>query len=354
MVKMRNLSGGSEGVKGNIAINGFGRIGRMVCRIAVENPELTLVAINASYDPGTLAHLLKYDSIHGRFPGEVLAETGGLSINGKFVKLVAERDPSKLPWAELDIDVVIEATGTFANHEKASLHLKAGAKKVVITTAVKDADVTVVMGVNQNSFDPASHKIIAAASCTTNCLAPLAKVLHQQFTITSGLMTTVHSYTNDQRLLDNPHKDLRRSRAGGLSIIPTTTGAAKAVAQVLPELKGKLNGFALRVPTPDVSVVDLVARTEKPVTVGSVNAVLKAAAEGELKGIIGYSEEPLVSSDYIGDPNSSTVDAQLTMVGPDNLVKVIAWYDNEWGYSNRVVDLAAFLIRTSRAAMSMV
>jgi glyceraldehyde 3-phosphate dehydrogenase len=331
-------------VKANVAINGFGRIGRMVCRRILANPDLNLVAINASYAPGTLAHLLKYDSVHGRFDGEVVAEAHALVINGHRVQLVNDRNPAALPWGALGIDLVIEATGKFKEHAKASLHLRAGAKKVVITTATKDPDVTVVMGVNESDYRPDDHHVVAAASCTTNCLAPFAKVLHEQFGIISGLMTTIHAYTNDQNLLDNPHKDLRRARGGALSIIPTTTGAAKAVAQVLPALQGKLNGFSLRIPTPDVSIVDLVVRLEKDVTRTEVNAALQEAsfARGD---IIGYTDEPLVSSDFVGDDRSCIIDGLSTMVGPDRMVKVVAWYDNEWGYSCRVVDLAAHLAR---------
>lgn len=332
-------------MKANVAINGFGRIGRMVCRRAIVNPDLNLVAINASYDASTLAHLLKYDTVHGRFDREVRVDGDSLVIDGQRVQLVHERDAAKLPWQELGVDIVVEATGKFKEREKAALHLAAGARKVVITTATKDPDATIVIGVNDAQYDPMAHHVVAAASCTTNCLAPFAKVLHEEFGIVSGLMTTIHSYTNDQNMLDNPHKDLRRARSATASIIPTTTGAAKAVAQVLPDLKGKLNGFALRVPTPNVSVVDLVARFSRPVTAAEVNAALKAASEGSMKGIIGYSEEPLVSADFNGDERSTIIDAASTMVGPENMVKVIAWYDNEWGYSCRVVDLTALVGR---------
>ncbi|MFZ5816456.1 MAG: glyceraldehyde-3-phosphate dehydrogenase [Bacillota bacterium] len=332
-------------MKANVAINGFGRIGRMVCRRALSNPHLNLVAINASYDAKTLAHLLKYDTVHGRYPGEVRAEEDALVIDGHRIQLVAQREAAKLPWRELGVDIVVEATGKYKEREKAAQHIAAGARKVIITTATKDADVTIVIGVNDDQYDPARHEVIAAASCTTNCLAPFAKVLHETFGIESGLMTTVHAYTNDQNMLDNPHKDLRRARSATASIIPTTTGAARAVAQVLPELKGKLNGFALRVPTPDVSVVDLVARLSRPVTRDEVNAALREAAEGKLQGILGYCEEELVSADFTGDERSAIIDAASTMVGPDNMVKVIAWYDNEWGYSCRVVDLAALVAR---------
>lgn len=339
-------------MKANLAINGFGRIGRMVCRRSLENPDLRVVAINASYDAATLAHLLKYDSTHGRFPGEVRAEGDFLIVNGQRIHLVSERDPAKLPWADLGIDIVVEATGKFTERARAALHLQAGARKVVITTASKDADATIVMGANDEAYDPALHDVVAAASCTTNCLAPVAKLLHRRWGIVSGLMTTVHAYTNDQNILDNPHKDLRRARGAAQSIIPTTTGAAKAVAQVLPELKGRLNGFALRVPTPDVSVVDLVAQLEQPATAEEINALFREAADGDLHGIVGFSDEPLVSGDFAGDDRSSIVDGLSTMVMPGNLVKVVAWYDNEWGYSCRVVDVAALIARSLDGAGS--
>lgn len=331
--------------RARVAINGFGRIGRMVCRRMMQRPDLELVAINASYDAKTLAHLLTFDTVHGRFQGLVEPDGDALIINGHRVQLVAERDPARLPWSELGVQVVIEATGKFKERAKAALHLEAGAQKVIITTATKDADCTVVIGVNESDYLADEHHVVAAASCTTNCLAPFAKVLHEAFEIRSGLMTTVHSYTNDQNILDNPHKDLRRARGGGLSIIPTSTGAAKAVAQVIPSLEGRLNGFSLRVPTPDVSVVDLVATLGRPVTALEVNGLLQAAAEGRLAGIIGYSEEPLVSADFIGDDRSCIIDGPCTMVGPENMVKVVAWYDNEWGYSCRVVDVAALVGR---------
>jgi len=329
----------------NLAINGFGRIGRMVCRRAIANPHLRLVAINASYDAPTLAHLLRYDTTHGRFDADVRPDGDGLIINDQRVRLLAERDAARLPWQELGVDIVVDATGKYKERSRAALHLASGAAKVIITTATRDSDITVVMGVNEEAYDSSTHTIIAAASCTTNCLSPLAKVLHQRFGIVSGLMTTVHSYTNDQNILDNPHKDLRRARSATQAIIPTTTGAARAVAQVLPELAGKLNGFALRVPTPDVSIVDLVARLEQPASSADVNAALKEASEGSLQGILGYTDEPLISADFIGDDRSCIVDGPSTMAGPDNLVKVVAWYDNEWGYSCRVVDLAAHIAR---------
>jgi len=322
-----------------VGINGFGRIGRNVFRIALENEDFEVVAVNDLTDARTLAHLLAYDSVHGPFSGQVEAGEGVIKVNGKEIKVLAERDPALLPWGELGVDVVVESTGRFTNGEKARAHLAGGAKKVIISAPAKQEDITIVMGVNDNQYDPAKHHIISNASCTTNCLAPVVKVLHEHFTVRRGLMTTVHSYTNDQQILDLPHKDLRRARAAGLSIIPTTTGAAKAVTLVLPELAGKLNGFAMRVPTPNVSVVDFVAEIDKQVTAEEVNAVLKEAAEGPLKGILAYSELPLVSKDYNGNPHSSIIDALSTMVIDGNMIKVVAWYDNEWGYSNRVVDL---------------
>lgn len=341
-------------MKARVAINGFGRIGRMVCRRIMQSSRLELVAINATYDAPTLAHLLRYDSTHGRFDGEVRAEEDALVINGHRVALVAERDASKLPWASLGVDLVIEATGKHKERAKAALHLQSGARKVIITTASKDADATIVIGVNEEQYDPQTHDVVAAASCTTNCLAPFVKVLHEEFGIISGLMTTVHAYTNDQKLLDNPHKkDLRRARSAAQSIIPTTTGAAKAVAQVLPDLAGRLTGLALRVPTTDVSVVDLVARLQESATASEVNAALREAAEGPMKGIIGYTEEPLVSVDFVGDERSCIIDGLSTMAGPDNLVKVVAWYDNEWGYSCRVVDLAELMGESLVAGSSL-
>lgn len=330
-------------MKTRIAINGFGRIGRMVFRKAITRDDLEIVAVNASYPAETLAHLVKYDSVHGPFDADVKAGDNELIVNGKTVKLLSNRDPRQLPWKDLDIDIVIEATGKFRSRETAGYHIEAGAKKVLITAPGKEEDVTIVMGVNEDQYDNDKHHIISNASCTTNCLAPVAKVLDEAFGIEQGLMTTVHAYTNDQKNIDNPHKDLRRARACGMSIIPTTTGAAKALSKVLPQLEGKMNGMALRVPTPNVSLVDLVVDVKKPVTVESVNAALKAAAEGEMKGIIGYTEEPLVSIDFTGNENSSIIDGLSTMVIGDRKVKVLAWYDNEWGYSCRVVDLAAYI-----------
>lgn len=322
-----------------VAINGFGRIGRNTLRAAIAEgiyDKVDYVAIN---DPGlTLkdaAHIFKYDSVMGRFKGTVEVAEDGLVINGKKIKFYAEKDPSALPWRELGVDVVIESTGFYTDAEKAKAHITAGAKKVIISAPAKNEDITIVLGVNDDKYDTNVHNIISMASCTTNCLAPVAKVVLEKFGIVKGLMTTVHSYTGDQRLLDAGHKDPRRARAGALNIVPTTTGAAKAVALVLPELKGKLNGFAMRVPTPDVSVVDVVFETEKPVTAESVNAALKAAADGK---ILVYEEAPLVSTDFIGSTQSSTVDAALTMTMGENMVKVISWYDNEMGYSTRLAE----------------
>lgn len=328
-----------------VGINGFGRIGRNVFRAAFDNPEIEIVAVNDLTDAKTLAHLLKYDSIHGIFNAEVSAKEGAIVVNGQEIKVTAERNPADLSWGQLGVDVVVESTGFFTNRADAAKHLEAGAKKVIISAPAKDEDITIVMGVNDDKYDPANHHIVSNASCTTNCLAPFAKVLNDKFGIVKGLMTTVHAYTNDQQILDLPHKDLRRARAAGMSIIPTTTGAAKAVALVLPELKGKLNGFAMRVPTPNVSVVDLVVELEKTATAEEINAALKAAAESELKGVLQYTDEPLVSKDFNGNPNSSIVDGLSTMVIEGNMAKVVSWYDNEWGYSNRVVDLALYMAK---------
>lgn len=326
-----------------LGINGFGRIGRLVFRAALDHPNVEVVAVNDLTDAETNAHLLKYDSVHGTLAADVQAKEGALVVNGKEVKVLAERNPADLPWGQLGVDIVIESTGLFTDANKAKAHLEGGAKKVIISAPAKNEDVTVVLGVNEGDYDPQQHQIISNASCTTNCLAPLAKVLHEQFGIRRGLMTTVHSYTNDQRNLDQAHKDLRRARAAGMSIIPTTTGAAKAVGKVLPQLQGKLNGFAMRVPTPNVSIVDLVAELDKDVTVEDVNKALQAAAEGALKGILAYTDEPLVSRDFNGNPNSSIVDGLSTMVMEGNMVKVVSWYDNEWGYSNRCVELAEYI-----------
>lgn len=328
-----------------IAINGFGRIGRMVFRKAIQEESLEVVAVNASYPAETLAHLVKYDTIHGTVDDDIRGDGNRLIVNGKAVQLVSDRDPARLPWSQLDIDIVVEATGKFRERDGAGLHLKAGAKKVVITAPGKNEDAMIVMGVNESDYEPEQHHVISNASCTTNCLAPVAKVLHEAFGIEQGLMTTVHSYTNDQKNLDNPHKDLRRARACTQSIIPTKTGAASAIGQVIPGLKGRLNGLALRVPTPNVSIVDLVADLACDVTVDQVNDALRRAAETDMKGIIDYSEAPLVSSDFNGNPHSAIVDATSTMLIGDRQVKVLAWYDNEWGYSCRVVDLLKYVGR---------
>lgn len=328
-----------------VAINGFGRIGRNVFKVAsMENIDWDIVAINDLTDPKTLAHLLKYDSLFGKFEGEIDYKEDAIIVNGKEIKIFAERDPEKLPWGELGVDIVIESTGIFRSKKDASKHINAGAKKVLITAPAKDEDITIVMGVNEKDYRPSEHNIISNASCTTNCLAPVAKVLDENFTIKKGLMTTIHAYTNDQRILDLPHDDLRRARAAAESIIPTTTGAAEAVALVLPQLKGKLSGMSMRVPTPTVSVVDLVVELDKKVNSEEINKVLKEAANGNLKNILAYSDEPLVSIDYKQDSHSSIVDGLSTMVIEGNMVKVVAWYDNEWGYSTRVVDLVNYIV----------
>ena len=324
----------------SIAINGFGRIGRMVFRQAIAQEDLNVVAINARYPLETLVHLIRYDSTHGTFSGDIAIEDNALLINGKRVQIVNEREPENLPWKDLNVDIVIESTGKFNDGKKASLHIEAGAKKVIITAPAKNEDATIVIGVNDEELDLSIHHIISNASCTTNCLAPVVKVLNDTFGIENGLMTTVHAYTNDQNNLDNPHKDLRRARACGQSIIPTSTGAAKALSLVLPELKGKIHGMALRVPTPNVSLVDLVVDLKKDVTVEEVNGAFMKASEGSMKGILGLTMEPLVSIDFNTTTNSTTVDGLTTMVIGDRKVKVLAWYDNEWGYSARVVDLA--------------
>jgi len=328
-----------------VAINGFGRIGRVFLRQSAGNKDFEIVAINDLTDSKTLAHLLKYDSVHGIFGADVEASDSGIKVNGKEIKILAITDPEKLPWKDLGIDVVLESTGRFTDKASASKHLTAGAKWVIISAPAKDPDVTVCMGVNEETLDPSKHKIISNASCTTNCLAPVAKVLHQEFGIVRGLMTTIHSYTNDQRILDLPHKDLRRARAAAMSMIPTTTGAAKAVGLVLPELKGKLDGMSIRVPTPNVSVVDLVAELKKDATAEDVNAALKKAAESRMKGILQYTEDPLVSIDFNGNDHSSIVDASVTKVLEGRMVKVISWYDNETGYSSRVRDLIVYLTK---------
>lgn len=329
--------------KTRIAITGFGRIGRMVFRQAMEEEQLEVVAINASYPSETLAHLIKYDSVHGPFKGEVKALPNKLIVNRKEVLLVNSRNPEELPWQDLGIDIVIEATGKFKTKETAGLHLQAGAKKVIITAPGKEVDKTIVIGVNESDYNPELDDVISNASCTTNCLAPVVKVIDDHFTIKNGLMTTVHAFTNDQKNIDNPHKDLRRARSCTQSIIPTTTGAAKALAEVMPKLKGKLHGMALRVPTPNVSLVDLVIDIEEDVTAEEVNAIFKQAAEGNMHGVIQYSDEPLVSVDYTTSTYSATIDGLSTIVMDNNKLKIIAWYDNEWGYSKRVVDLTSYV-----------
>ncbi|HKP51864.1 MAG TPA: type I glyceraldehyde-3-phosphate dehydrogenase [Chloroflexia bacterium] len=328
-----------------VGINGFGRIGRQVFKALRDYypDEIEVVAVNDLTDNHTLAHLLSYDSNYGAFDGDVSATEEAISVDGKDIKALAERDPSKLPWGDLGVDIVIESTGVFTDAPKAKMHIDAGAKKVIISAPAKGEDITIVMGVNQDKYDPGSHHIVSNASCTTNCLAPVAKVILERFGIVKGLVTTVHSYTNDQQILDLPHKDLRRARAAALNIIPTTTGAARAVALVIPELKGKFDGFALRVPTPTVSIIDFVAELERSATVQEINGALIEASENELVDILDYTEEPLVSMDFKGDPHSAIVDGLSTMVIGDNLVKVVAWYDNEWGYSCRVADLVNFM-----------
>lgn len=328
-----------------VGINGFGRIGRNFFRTCKGYGDIEIVAINDLTDAPTLAHLLKYDSVHGIFDADVRAGENSLVVDGREIKVFAEKSPEKLPWKDLGIDIVIESTGLFTDREKAAKHLEAGAQWVIISAPAKEPDVTVCLGINEEDLDPAKHKIISNASCTTNCLAPVAKVLHREFGLIRGLMTTVHSYTNDQRILDLPHKDLRRARAAALSMIPSTTGAAKAIGLVLPELKGKLDGFAMRVTTANVSAVDLVADLNTDVTAADVNAALKKWAEGPMKGILQYTEEPLVSIDFNGNPHSSIVDATLTKVMEKRMVKVIAWYDNEWGYSSRLRDLILYIIK---------
>jgi len=330
-------------MKIRVGINGFGRIGRNFLRASISESSIEVVCINDITDAQTLAHLLRYDSVHGIMNADIKARDGAIAINGKEIGVTAITDPLKLPWKDLNVDVVLESTGRFVDRDGASKHLSAGAKWVVISAPAKEPDITVCMGVNEDSLDPSTHRIISNASCTTNCLAPIAKVIDERFSIRHGLMTTIHSYTNDQRILDLPHKDLRRARAAALSMIPTTTGAAKAVGLVLPNLKGRLDGMAIRVPTPNVSVVDLVAEVEKETRAEEVNSALKDAASGPLRGIIEYSEEPLVSIDLNGNPHSAIVDATLTKVIEGRMVKVLAWYDNEWGYSCRLRDLIRYI-----------
>jgi len=328
-----------------VGINGFGRIGRQSMKAILERhaQDVEVVAVNDLTDTQTNAHLLRYDSTYGRFPGEVEATADSLIVNGHKIKVIAQRDPAQIPWGDLGVQIVIESTGLFTDADKAAAHLKGGAKKVIISAPAKGEDITLVLGVNENAYDPARHNIISNASCTTNCLAPAAKVLNDAFGIERGLMNTIHSYTNDQRILDQVHKDLRRARAAASNIIPTTTGAARALSLVIPELKGRFDGMSLRVPTVTVSVVDFVANVRKEVTKDEINQAFKDAAAGPLKGILGYTDEPLVSSDFRGDPRSSIIDGLTTMVLGGTMVKVVAWYDNEWGYSNRVADLARFV-----------
>ena len=328
-----------------VGINGFGRIGRNVFRTALGNPDIEFVAVNDLTTPATLAHLLKYDSILGNLPHKITHGTDFIAIDGKQIKVFAERDPAKLDWASVGAQIVVESTGFFTDAEKAKAHIGSTVKKVIISAPASNEDITVVLGVNDNKYDAAKHNIISNASCTTNCLAPVVKVLHDTFGIASGIMTTIHSYTNDQVILDTPHKDLRRARAAALSMIPSSTGAAKALKLVIPEMDGKLDGFAVRVPTPNVSVVDLTFVSEKPITVASINEAIKKASEGPLKGILGYTDEELVSSDFKGNPLSSIFDSKLTKVVGTNTGKIISWYDNEWGYSNRVKDLILFLVK---------
>jgi glyceraldehyde 3-phosphate dehydrogenase (phosphorylating) len=327
-----------------VGINGFGRIGRNIMRAALDNDNIDFVAVNDITDAKTLAHLLKYDSVLGNLDREIVTTADGISVDGDAFKVLATKDPAELPWKDLGVDVVFESTGKFTKRDDAAKHIAAGAKKVIVTAPATGPDITIVLGVNDGAYDKAKHHVISNASCTTNCLAPLAKVVHEAFAIRKAWMTTIHAYTNDQNLLDLPHKDLRRARAAAMSIIPTTTGAAKAVGEVLPELKGKIDGIAMRVPTPNVSVVDLVALVERKTTVDELNATLKAAADGPLKGILQFSEPPLVSIDFRGNPHSTIVDADYTKVIDGDFVKVLAWYDNEWGYSSRCVELLKTLL----------
>jgi glyceraldehyde 3-phosphate dehydrogenase (phosphorylating) len=328
-----------------VGVNGFGRIGRNLYRTAIGDKDIEIVAVNDVTDPKTLAHLLKYDSVLGNLKSNVKPAEESIMVDGQKIKVFKERDPAKIDWPSFGVDVVVESTGLFTNAEDARKHLRGGVKKVIISAPAKGEDITICLGVNEKAYDPAKHNIISNASCTTNCLAPLAKVVHENFEIESGLMTTVHSYTNDQRLLDLPHSDMRRARAAALSMIPTSTGAAKAIGLVLPQLKGKLDGIAIRVPTPDVSIVDLTVRTAKPVTAESANAALKAAAEGPLKGILQYTDEELVSADFLHNPHSSIVDGLLTKTIGDRMLKVFSWYDNEWGFSMRLRDLIKLVLR---------
>jgi glyceraldehyde 3-phosphate dehydrogenase len=346
MAKTQSQNRGQSGDRFRVAINGFGRIGRNILRAAKKHgAPMDFIAVNDLTDNATLAHLLRYDSVHGRYPGDVEAASDGLVVDGDTVRVLSEKDPAKLPWKDLGVDVVFESTGRFTKREDAAKHLDAGAGKVIITAPAKGEDITIVMGVNHQKYDGEKHHVISNASCTTNCLVPVVKVLIDSFGIRRGIMTTIHSYTNDQQLLDLPHKDLRRARAAGLSIIPTTTGAAKATSLVIPEMKGKLDGISMRVPTADASIVDLTAELERNTTIEEVNDAFRQAAAGPLQGILAVSDEPLVSVDYIGNPNSSIVDLLSTFVMEGSLVKVLSWYDNEWGYSMRCVDLARYIMQ---------
>ena len=322
-----------------IGINGFGRIGRLIIRAAMNTKELEFVAVNDVTDSKTLAHLLKYDSVHGVYSGEIKALDGAISVDGKTIKVLSERDPAKLPWKELGVDIVVESTGLFTKKEDAIKHIQAGAKKVIISAPAKGHDGTFVMGVNFDQYDSNKDQVISIGSCTTNCLAPVVKVLHDNYNIKRGFMTTIHAYTNDQKILDMPHKDLRRARGAALSMIPTTTGAAKAISEVIPDMKGRLDGVAVRVPTPDGSLVDLIVEVEKPTTKEEINAAMKKAADGPMKGVLEYTEDPIVSIDVVGNPHSSVFDALSTMVSGGNMIKVFSWYDNEWGFSCRMIDM---------------
>jgi glyceraldehyde 3-phosphate dehydrogenase len=342
------MASNSSGGRVRVAINGFGRIGRNMLRYAKQtDAAIEFVAINDLTDNKTLAHLLRYDSVHGRYGGKVEVSGDGLTVDGEQIRILSEKDPAQLPWKDLGVDVVLEATGRFTSRDDAARHIEAGAGRVIITAPAKGEDITIVMGVNHEKFDPAQHTVISNASCTTNCLVPVVKVIRDTFGFNRGLMTTVHSYTNDQQILDLPHKDLRRARAAAMSIIPTTTGAAKATSLVIPELKGRIDGFSMRVPTPDVSIVDLTAEVEKDATVEAIKDAFRAAASGPLEGILAVSDEPLVSVDYIGHPASAIVDLQSTFVIDNRMIKVLAWYDNEWGYSARCIDLVQYIASRS-------
>ena len=336
-----------------VGVNGFGRIGRNVVRAALKgNHDIEFVAVNDLTDAATLAYLFKYDSVHGTIPNKIAHNERGLTIDGRELRVFSNPDPAEIPWSDLGVEIVVESSGRFTSKDKASRHLRKSVEHVIISAPSKDADITICMGVNEKAFDAANHKIVSNASCTTNCLAPVAKVLHERFRITMGIMTTVHSYTNDQEILDLPHKDLRRGRAAALSMIPTTTGAAKAVGLVLPELKGKFDGISVRVPTPNVSLVDLTFHTEKATNAEEINRVLRESADGDLKGILAYSDEQLVSVDFNGNPNSSILDTTFTRSVDPHMHKILAWYDNEWGYSNRILDLITYVARVKKEALT--